>query len=111
MRVDDLEIGEIYRVSEDELQRVDVVEVQYENDRFMRFGHTGSMPQSSSGEPKVVFTSRYEELYNPLVYIGTKRSRMYTHESVEHAHVFASVTGQHYCVLGRHIKHILPFPP
>ena len=105
VRVDELEIGEIYRVIDDERDHLAVVEVQYDSDKFLKFGHTVPSPPSSTSEPMVLDTPIQE----PLVYIGTKRSRMYTYESVEHTHVFASTTGEHFCVLGRHIKYILPF--
>jgi hypothetical protein len=115
VRVDDLEIGEIYRVSEDERERLDVVEVRFkdEDDKFLKFGHPNTIREPK--DPTIVEIMQRgiisQLVLEPLVYIGTKRSRLNTHESVEAVHVFASTKGEHFCVLGRNIKYILPFTP
>ena len=108
MRVDELEIGEIYRVvANDDRFRPVVVEAKYDKDRFIKFGHS-TLPHHEMYDPS---PSEDQEIAEPLVYIGTKPSRLYTHESVEATHVFASPTGERYCVQGRQIKYILPFTP
>ena len=102
VRVDELEIGEIYRVYKDDDRMIPmVVAGQYDGDMFLKFGHT-----------TLQFTVLDDQtIMEPLVYIGTKPSRLHTHEPVEATHVFAAPTGDKYCVQGRQIKYIIPFTP
>ena len=112
MRVDDLKIGEIYRISDDDRVRIAMSHVQYDDDKFIKFDYTTLQDSAEDIRWANVKVSLVAQLgLEPLVYIGTKQSRLYTHEPVEAAHVFASTTGDHFCILGRHIKYILPFTP
>ena len=102
VRVDELEIGEIYRVYKDDDRMIPmVVAGQHGDDMFLKFGHT-------TLQFKVLDE---QAIMEPLVYIGTKPSRLYTHEPVEATHVFAALSGDKYCVQGRQIKYIIPFTP
>ena len=112
MRVDELEIGEIYRVLQEDRRFIPVVvDAQYEGDKFIKFGHTTLPTGPTFHDDNEPVALSDHEIMEPLVYIGTKPSRMYTHEAVEATHVFASPTGEKYCVQGRMIKYILPFTP
>ena len=107
MRVDDLAIGEIYRIApEEKLMKLFVVPAQYDDDRFLKFYATHSQDLD---EMSNVRTPVDPSVIEPLLYIGTKPSRLHTHEPVEATHVFASPDATRFCVQGRWIKYILPF--
>jgi len=111
VRVDELEIGEIYRLYRDDERLIPtVINAQYNDDVFVKFGHTTLFGHQEDGDQKP-WPSVDQLVMEPLVYIGTKPSRLYTHEPVEATHVFASPTGEKYCIQGRQIKYILPFTP
>ena len=110
MRVDELQIGEIYKISNDDRVRLVMTEVEHDNDKFLKFDYTA--PPKDPAEK--IFPNDSAPLIaqlglEPLVYIGTKPSRINTYNPIEAAHVFASTVGEHFCILGRHIKYIFPF--
>ena len=109
MRVDDLTVGEIYRTTpEEKLMKLFVVPAQHDDDRYLRFYATHSQDLD---ELSNVRTPVDRSILEPLLYIGTKPSRLHTHEPVEATHVFASPDGTRFCIQGRWIKYILPFTP
>ena len=110
MRVDELQIGEIYKISNDDRVRLVMTEVEHEHDKFLKFDYA-ALPKDPAEK---IFPNDNTPLISqlglePLVYIGTKPSRINTCDPVEAAHVFASTVGEHFCILGRHIKYIFPF--